>query len=193
MVGQRVDLRDGAAFDTDVFYERLGQALQSRQAEVHRPSGMDFFVFRRGMWQDLKPLVVGRGGYDSALVAYCLRRRIPVIDASFAFPVVHQWHDYGHVGGGKEEAHAGAEARFNRDAHGLRAFAPNCLDADLMMLRSGEIVRNSRRSLLRGMELEGFYRRGWRGCPRFNQAWNLLTRGGRYVKNPEWQRADNGA
>jgi hypothetical protein len=186
MVGQRVDLRDGAAFDTDVFYERLGQALQSRQAEVHRPSGMDFFVFRRGMFQDLKPLIVGRGGYDSALVAYCLRRRIPVIDASFAFPVVHPWHDYGHLPGGKQQAHYGADAQANFRVHGLRSYGPNCVDADLMLLRTGEIVPNRRRSWLRMLEMEWYYKRGWRGCPRFCQLWHVMTRGGRLVEQPRW-------
>jgi hypothetical protein len=186
MVGQRVDLAEKTAFDPDVFYDQLKSVLKEHQAEIHRPSGMDFFVFRRGMFQDLKPLIVGRGGYDSALVAYCLRKRIPVIDASFAFPIVHQWHDYGHLQGGKRQAHAGEEAQLNLGRHGLRNFAPHCVDADLMMLRSGEIVPNARKSWLRQLEIEWYYKRGWKWCPRFNQFWNILTRGGRNIKNPEW-------
>lgn len=186
MVGQRIDLMEHTAFDPDHFYEQLQQVLDTRQAEVHRPSGMDFFVFRRGMFQDLKPLIVGRGGYDSALVAYCLRKGIPVIDASFAFPVVHQWHDYGHLQGGKSQAHAGEEAQSNFSRHSLRAFAPHSFDANLMMLRSGELVPNRRKSWLRQLEGEWYYKRGWTWCPRFNQLWNIVTRGGRNIKNPEW-------
>jgi hypothetical protein len=186
MVGQRIDLMEHTAFDPDDFYDQLRHVLQVGQAEIHRPSGMDFFVFRRGMFQDLKPLIVGRGGYDSALVAYCLRKGIPVIDASFAFPVVHQWHDYGHLQGGKRQAHAGEEAQLNFNRHGLRNFAPHCIDADLMMLRSGEFVPNRRKSWLRQLEVEWYYKRGWTWCPRFNQLWNIVTRGGRNIKNPEW-------
>jgi len=186
MVGQRVDLMADAVFDPDHFYERLKYGVQKRQAEVHRPSGMDFFVFRRGMWQDLKPLIVGRGGYDSALVAYCLRKGIPVIDASSAFPVVHQWHDYAHLQGGKNQAHYGLDAQQNCRLHGLRDFAPNCMDADLMMTREGEVIPNMRKSWLRKLELEWYYKRGIRWCPKFNQLWNLLTRGGKYIKNPDW-------
>jgi len=186
MVGQRVDLKESTVFEPDDFYEQLRHVLQARQAEVHRPSGMDFFVFRRGMFQDLKPLIVGRGGYDSALVAYCLRKSIPVIDASFAFPVVHQWHDYSHVKNGKQEAHYGVEAQLNLNIHGLRGFAPNCLDADWMMLRNGEIVPNRRRSCLRQLEMEWYYKQGWMWCPRFNQLWNMITRGGRWLKQPDW-------
>ena len=186
MIGQRVDLKKDAVFDPDDFYEQLKRVLRTRQAEVHRPSGMDFFVFRRGMWQDLKPLIVGRGGYDSALVAYCLRKGIPVIDASFAFPVVHQWHDYSHVKDGRQQAHYGAEAQFNFETHGLRGFGPNCLDADLMMTRNGEIAPNTRKSRLRKLEIGWYYKRGLKWCPRFNQVWNVFTRGGARIKQPSW-------
>lgn len=186
MVGQRVDLIKGVLFSPDGFYEQLRHVLQAGQAEVHRPSGMDFFVFRRGQWQGLKPLIVGRGGYDSALVTYCLRRGIPVIDASFAFPVVHQWHDYSHVQEGKRQSHYGIEAQFNFETHGLRDFSPNCIDAELIMTGKGNIITNHRRSLLRRMELELYYRRGWKKCPRFNQLWNILTRGGVRIRQPNW-------
>jgi hypothetical protein len=186
MVGQRVDLKRVAVFDPDHFDDELKRVLQMRQAEVHRPSGMDFFVFRRGMFQDLKPLIVGRGGYDSALVASCLRQGIPVIDASFALPVIHPWHDYGHLPGGKQQAHYGADAQANFRIHGLRSFGPNCVDADLMLLRTGEIVPNKRRSWLRMLEMAWYYKRGWRGCPRFCQVWHVLTRGGRLVEQPKW-------
>jgi hypothetical protein len=186
MVGQRVDLKRGAVFDPDHFDDELKRVLRMRQAEVHRPSGMDFFVFRRGMFQDLKPLIVGRGGYDSALVASCLRQGIPVIDASFALPVIHLWHDYGHLPGGRQQAHYGADAQANFSIHGLRSFGPNCVDADLMLLRTGEIVPNRRRSWLRMLEMAWYYKRGWRGCPRFCQVWHVLTRGGRLVEQPKF-------
>lgn len=187
MIGQRVDLSEHAYFEPDDFYQQLAIALQGGQAEVHRPSGMDFFVFRPGMWRDLKPLLVGRGGYDSALVAYCLRKAIPVIDASFAFPVVHQWHDYAHLQGGKAQVHYGDEARTNFLNHGLRDFGPNCLDADFMMTRDGKIRLNARKSLLRRFEIEWYYRRNIRCVPNMNRLWNLMTRGGKYVNNPDWK------
>ena len=186
LLGQRIDLPQGQCIDGTRFYDQLRDLLRSGQAQLHRPTGMDYFVFRRGMWRDLPSLIMGRGGCDSALVAYCLRRKIPVIDASFAFPVVHQWHDYGHVDGGKPEAHYGEESQFNFRNHGLRDFAPHCLDANLTLMRSGRLAPNPRRSWLRWLECEGYYRRGWRMCPRFNQLWHVLRRGGFWVDQPEW-------
>lgn len=191
MIGQRIDLSEHAHFEPDDYYHQLTIALQGGLAEVHRPSGMDFFVFRPDMWRHLEPLTVGRGGYDSALVAYCLRKSIPVIDASFAFPVVHQWHDYSHVRGGKAQVHYGNEARSNFLNHGLRDFAPNCLDADFMMTRDGKIQPNARKSLLRRFEIEWYYKRGLHWVPNMNRLWSLMTRGGKYVKNPDWSALAN--
>ncbi len=168
VVGQRIDCLSNGSF------------------VLHVPSGMDYFIFKRGMFRDLPALIMGRGGCDSALVAYCLRRGIPVIDASFAMPVVHQRHDYGHVKGGFSEAHYGQEAQANRRLHGQRSFAPHCLDAPLMMLKNGKLVPNYRRSVLRCLEVELYYRRGWRWIPNFNRIWNVLTRGGKCCHNPHW-------
>ena len=151
LTGQRIDiLEDGAK-------------------QLHRPSGMDYFVFRRGMFHDLPKVWMGRGYCDSALVAYCLRRGIPVIDASFALRVEHQFHDYGHIAGGRNVAYLGAEALENRRNNSLVDFGPNCLDATHMLLPDGRVVPNVRKRL-----------RCWR-------IWHLLTRGGKYWKNPKWE------
>ena len=146
-VGQRIDsLADGARV-------------------WHRPSGMDYFFFRGGMFADLPPTVVGRAYYDSALVAWALRKEMPVIDLTPVLEVVHQWHDYGHVKGGREDVFTGAAARANKANNGLPHFGPHIADAGFMMTREGRIVPNERLGRLR--------RSGRWGL------WNVLTRGGR--------------
>lgn len=140
--------------------------LENGQKVLHRPSGMDYFFFRGGMFSDLPTTVVGRAYYDSALVAWALRKRVPVIDLTSVLTVVHQWHDYGHVSDGRKGVFEGAEARANWENNGLRDFGPHVADAPLMMTASGRIVPNVRWGHLR--------RAGaWR-------TWNLLTRGGRF-------------
>jgi hypothetical protein len=180
-VGQRIDL-DNIYINERGKTDRLFSELEAR-GKVHPPAGMDYFIFRKGMFFDIGPLIVGRGGYDSALVTYCLRRKIPVIDASPAFLVYHQWHDYGHVVGGKQTAHRGEDAQANFRNHGLRGFAPHCVDANWMLTKDGQIVPNKRRSWLRQLELELYYKRGYKWCPPFNQIWNILNRGASNVPN----------
>lgn len=142
--------------------------LENGARRLHRPSGMDYFIFRRGMFHDLPKTIMGRAYCDSALVAYCLRRDIPVIDASYALRVEHQFHDYGHVAGGRRTVCLGDDAMANKRNNGLRDFGPNVLDATHTLLPDGRIVPNIRRR------------------PQCWGIWNLLTRGGKYWKNPKW-------
>ena len=142
--------------------------LQNGLKRLHRPSGMDFFIFRRGMFRDLPKVTMGRAYCDSALVAYCLRRKIPVVDASFALRVEHQFHDYGHVAGGRSSVWRGEAAMENKRGNGLCDFGPNVLDATHTLLPDGRIVPNIRKR------------------PRCWALWHLLTRGGKYWKNPKW-------
>lgn len=142
--------------------------LEDGSKRLHRPSGMDYFVFRRGMFHDIPKVIMGRAYCDNALVAYCLRRNIPVIDASFALRVEHQFHDYGHVAGGRSSVWNGEEAMANKRENDLRDFGPNVLDATHTLLPDGRIVPNIRKR------------------PKCWGLWNLLTRGGKYWKNPKW-------
>lgn len=142
--------------------------LADGSKRLHRPSGMDYFIFMRGMFHDIPKVIMGRAYCDNALVAYCLRRNIPVIDASFALRVEHQFHDYGHVAGGRSSVWHGEEAMANKRDNGLRNFGPNVLDATHTLLPDGCIVPNVRKR------------------PKCWGLWNLLTRGGKYWKNPKW-------
>ena len=142
--------------------------LEDGSKRLHRPSGMDYFVFRRGMFKDLPKVTMGRAYCDNALVAYCLRRNIPVIDASFALRVEHQFHDYGHVAGGRSSVRHGEEAMANRRDNGLEDFGPNVLDATHTLLPDGRVVSNIRKR------------------PKCWGLWNMLTRGGKHWKNPNW-------
>ena len=143
--------------------------LEDGSKRLHRPSGMDYFVFRRGMFHDLPKVYMGRGYCDSALVAYCLRRGISVIDASFALRVEHQFHNYGHIVGGQDVAYQGAEALENKRNNCLVDFGPNSLDATHTLLPDGRVVPNVRKR------------------PSCWRLWHLLTRGGKYWKNPKWE------
>lgn len=148
---------------------------------MHKPSGMDYFLFKSGMFRELPKTVMGRSYCDSALVAYCLRRNILVIDATAVIKAVHQWHDYSHVSGGRDEVFKGEEAMGNLSANRLRDFAPHIADAThRMIVRQGLLLLvKNRRSILRRLEWWGFYRHGWTWWPNFNKLWNIIHRGGK--------------
>ena len=133
---------------------------------LHRPSGMDYFFFRPGMYCDLPKTIVGRAYYDCALLAYCFRRGIRVVDASDVLVVIHQWHDYDHVSGGRSEVFSGADAVSNKRNNDLKDFGPHIADVQLKFERghSGLTIVRKRVPILRRIGFWG--------------VWNILTRGG---------------
>ncbi len=144
---------------------RRTDILAGGQREVHRPSGMDYFIFRKGMFSDLPETRVGRAYYDSALLAYCLRRKICVIDASGVLEVLHQYHDYGHLAGGRSEVFGGAVARANKQNNRLLDFGPHIADVREQFVWRGESlsVVPKRVNLLRRLGLWGLWNRIYRG------------------------------
>lgn len=88
------------------------------------PSGLDYFVFPRGLFEDMPPFVVGRVGWDNWMVLHARVSRIPVIDATRAITAIHQNHDYAHLPNGEVTMRSGAEARRNLQLLGgtYRAF-----------------------------------------------------------------------
>lgn len=154
IIGQRIDLWDAADvfFQADCWAGYLEALIKDRRARLHPPLGMDYFVFTRGLWEGMKPLVIGRVGYDSALVAFCLRRGIPVIDATYVIPAVHQYHDYGHLKGKEAEVMAADDVRQNRLLHGVAHSSANIADATWRIIGNGLVRNRSRGDYLRQVE-----------------------------------------
>ena len=143
MIGQRIDLKEGVEVDAAGIGnpEQLMMLADAGLISLHTPGGSDYFAFRRGMWTDLPPVVIGRGGYDNALIAYCLQRHIPVIDSTLTVPALHQFHDYGHAAGGADEVFKGDDAKRNL------AFVP--LDAIPVLEDSCYLLRGNELSQIR--------------------------------------------
>lgn len=154
LVGQRVDLNDEVYVNPSVegWFDALLREVQDRQVELHAPSGKDYFAFRRGMWKGLPQVIIGRGAYDTALLAHCLFRRIPIVDGTYSVVALHQFHDYSHVPGGLNEVMRGRAAVRNRRNSGMLHSAPTIGDAQ-WVLRGGELLPNaSRGDWLRALE-----------------------------------------
>lgn len=154
ITGSRWDLGAGVFPEDPGSNEAVVGMLQKGgpqgDVELHDESAMDYFIFPKGMFDEIPPLIVGRGGYDNALLAYCMRRGIPVIDSSREWPVLHQFHGYQHKAGGRNEVYFGDEAMFNRRTHRILHSLPNSLDADFC-LDQGRLIKTMWRC--------GFWRR----------------------------------
>lgn len=144
ITGQRIDLHEDVEIDVtkDSWQDELLEIIKTGKADLHAPTGMDYFIFPRGMWKSLSPLVIGRGGYDSSLVCYCFRNRIPFINATLSIIALHQFHDYGHQKGGRTTVMYGDDAQNNCKLHSNHHSRPNSADAPWLLV-DGNLTKNS--------------------------------------------------
>lgn len=115
LVGQRwdVDLKKNWDFNKSDWEVRLRTYL-TEEGKLHAPSGLDYFVFPRGLYQDIPPFAIGRPAWDGWMAHQAHSLGAPVIDATDVVTVVHQNHDYSHYPGGKMGLWQGPEANHNR-------------------------------------------------------------------------------
>jgi len=91
---------------------RLREQAQSKGVESS-PEWIDYFVFPRGLFGEIPPLVVGRAGIDNWLLWKARSEGAALVDASRNVLVVHQNHDYAHHADGERGVWKGAEAQRN--------------------------------------------------------------------------------
>jgi hypothetical protein len=155
IVGQRINLSSDVAIDigdNDPASQVISLASCGKVA-LEGPGAMDYFVFQRGTLGDVGPLIIGRFGYDSALVATCLKKGIPIIDATLSIIALHQDHGYDHVQGGRDGILYRREGEQNKRLHGILHSAPNTADAHFMLVGKKLIPICCRSDSLRRLEL----------------------------------------
>jgi len=154
MVGERLDLVRGVSVDVrnPGWLDSLTPIVRDGQLVSHGPTGVDYFGFPRGLWADLPLVYMGRSLCDQALLHYCLKKHLPLIDASQSVVAVHQFHDYSHVQGGRQEVFQGEDrVRMERE-HQLHHSLPTITDAGWKIGEDGRISRGRQR-LFRRWEL----------------------------------------
>lgn len=95
LIGRRtcVAIDDSIDFGQDQWRENLMSGAFDG-GRLDSAWGMDYFIFPRGMWNEIPPFAIGRFGWDNWLVYNTLCRRIPVVDLTRAVAILHQDHDY---------------------------------------------------------------------------------------------------
>ncbi|MBN1439002.1 MAG: hypothetical protein JW929_06280 [Anaerolineales bacterium] len=129
-VGRRWDLDVKEAIDySDPAWEEKLRRRVERQGSLHAETGIDYFIFRPGLWKAIPPFAIGRTMWDNWLILEARRRRAPVIDATRGIWAVHQNHGYNHHPQGAEGVWKGPEAERNEQLAGGSFRLFNVLDA----------------------------------------------------------------
>jgi hypothetical protein len=100
MAGRRwdIDITQPIDFGRADWEKRLRDDVDAR-AKKRSVSWVDYFVFPRGMYNEVPPLLLGRMWWDNWLVWKARDMGVPVIDASPRVRAIHQNHGYAHPGG----------------------------------------------------------------------------------------------
>lgn len=145
MVGKPYFVLCGRRWDLDV-QEEIGFENVSWQKEIitkakrqgkqHGMSGIDYFIFQKGLI-NMPNFAVGRPGWDSWLIYEMRRKQIPVINATEAITVIHQNHDYSHSVFGKKERVDGPELKENLQMAGGFSCLLTLREADWILDQNG--------------------------------------------------------
>jgi len=111
-------------------------------ARLSHHTGIDFWAYTRGLFDNMPPFAVGRIAVDSWLLYRARLMRADLIDATQAVTSVHQNHDYAHVAGGAVGLGTGPEAQRNRELVGGRSYFFSIHDRTHTLTRHG--LRKSR-------------------------------------------------
>lgn len=139
MLGQRWDLKVDEALK---FSEQIKNNLPEElilNASRHAPMGSDYFLFPRDCYQNYPDFAIGRAGWDNWMIYRGRLDSLAVVDCSEDVTIIHQSHDYSHLGGAKSH-HALPETAENVRRGGGEQTIYLLSDANYK-LKNGKVLR----------------------------------------------------
>jgi hypothetical protein len=95
VVGKRTNLEVSEEIEfSESNWEKDLRDKVRQYGSLNSRTGMDYFLFPRGLWRDLPPFAIGRLMWDNWLIYDARRRRLPVVDATRIVTAIHQNHGY---------------------------------------------------------------------------------------------------
>ena len=101
LLSQRWDYDISTPLDFASGWESRLRESVSKQNQLHRPAGSDFFLFPKSCYTDIPQFAIGRAGWDNWMIYKARKAGWAVIDCTPSVMIVHQNHDYSHLPGGK--------------------------------------------------------------------------------------------
>jgi len=125
MIGQRWDLDITELIDYNKpDWETSLRSITFEHGHLHPPSGVDYYLFSKGLFGKIPPFAIGRTTYDNWLIFKARFLDVPVIDATKIITSIHQNHErtYASVGlqgpSGETDLRKGIESKRNLELAG---------------------------------------------------------------------------
>lgn len=129
----------------------------SKQNQLHRPAGSDFFLFPKSCYTDIPNFIIGRAGWDNWMIYKARKENWAVIDCTPSIMIVHQNHDYSHLPGAKPHYDHPETNENIRLAGGQANVRYTILDASHQLV-DGKLIRPKLTSLRFTRKFELFLR-----------------------------------
>ncbi len=146
IVGQRWDVDVNELLDFSDGWEHNLKFAAFHQGRLHGHTGIDFFIFNKGLFSEVLPFALGRTMWDNWLIYKIRSQKIPVVDVTEVTTVIHQNHNYSHLKDGN--LWKGREAKQNLALVGGYGYAFTLVNASHKLTRTG---------LKRNLSLRRFY------------------------------------
>ena len=146
-IGQRYDFNQTELIDFCPEWESRIEAKAKNCGTYASILCKDYFVFPSSMYHSIPSFSIGRGNWDSWMVAHSVDQGIPVFDVTEQLFAGHQNHDHLHSGGRAKAYVTGAEAKANKKLAGGTNYVAGSV-ATHRITESGEIQRINRVPLL---------------------------------------------
>jgi hypothetical protein len=99
MIGRRRDVGINEPWNfVQSDWEQKLREYVLEHGQLRGEHAVDYFVFPKGLYDQIPPFAVGRPCYDSWLIYKPISRRYPVVDATNEVLATHQNHDHSHFG-----------------------------------------------------------------------------------------------
>lgn len=121
MSGQRWNVEIDQLIDFGSNWEQMLRSRVARGGRLGFRTGVDYWVFNRGLFGEIPPFGVGRTYYDQWFFYRARERKADLIDATPVVMDVHQNHDYSHHPEGVRGVYHGPEHVHNRGLTGGRS------------------------------------------------------------------------
>ncbi len=137
LVGRRWDSEVREPLDFRPGWETLLTTALSENGRLHGHTGIDYFVFPRGLWSRIPPFAIGRGAWDNWLIYQAKSEGAAVIDLTPVATIAHQNHDYAHVSDETASQFMGLEAAQNFALAGGYSHLYTVADASYQLTHTG--------------------------------------------------------
>ncbi len=138
--GKRYDID----FNDNITENKLNLIKEKIQnLKMHNKFGIDYFIFNKKNFFDLKGFLIGRTCWDNWMIYECNKRSYKLVDLTGKVNCFHQNHDFSHIKSKNNNSHyKGTERDYNYNLSGGHKYLFNIDDSNYILEKGKFLKKN---------------------------------------------------